>query len=378
MKRLTFLWCSLLSAAVLAAQTPPPIAAPPLDAGKPFPGWEHLKGRIVVVDFWGTWCPPCLPGLEKLRLLEKQFAGRPITFLTVARDEPARVRKYFAEKGLDLMTFVEDDSRTFESWGVYGLPVVGIVLADGSLLGVTPGENLSTGLLERLLSGERPKLPAIQLEPNLEWDREEIEWRDGVRPEFYVVIKPTIGGGGYLYKPGSNRISGDGVNLVNMIAAAWQTDSFHIDFVTKPVPVKQYRYAVVVPQGREATLLPTLRDAVQRFFAITVDWQDQEREVLVLKSSKTLEQSSSEATLTFMRGNITLKRQPVSKLAATLSNFLKKIVVDETALDGQYDFLLSYRSDSPEVLLTDLRSKYGLTLAPAKRKVRMLLVKGEN
>jgi thiol-disulfide isomerase/thioredoxin len=342
----TFLWCSLLTAAALAAQTPPPIAAPPLDTRRPFPGWEQLKGRIVVVDFWGTWCAPCLPGLEKLRLLEKQFAGRPVTFLTVARDEPDRVRKYFSAKGLDLMTFVEDDSRTFESWGVYGLPVVGIVLADGSLLGVTPGENLSAGLLEGLLAGERHKLPPIQLEPNLEWDRDEIEWRDGVKPEFYVVIKPAFGGGGYMYKPGSNRISGDGVNLNNMIAAAWQTDSFHIDFGVKHVPEKQYRYAAVVPQGREATLLPTLRDAVQRFFAITVGWQDQEREVLVLKSSKALEPSSSEATLMFMRGKITLKRQPVAKLAETLSNFLKTIVVDETGLDSQYDFLLSYRSDS--------------------------------
>ena len=178
--------------------------------------------------------------------------------------------------------------------------------------------------------------------------------------------------------PGSNRISGDGVNLVHMITAAWQTNYFHLDSSIKHVPDKQYRYAAAVPKGREAALLHTLRDAVQRFFAITVDWQDQEREVLVIKSSKALEQSSSQETLTFMRGDITRKRQPISKLASTLPNFLKKIVVDETGLDGQYDFFLSYRSDSPEVLLTDLRSKYGLTLLPAKRRVRMLMVKPEN
>ena len=118
--------------------------------------------------------------LEKLLLVQAQFVGRPFTFLTVARDEPDRVRKYFAEKGLELMTFAEDDSRTSEAWGV-------------------------AELLEKLLAGQRPKLPRIRLEPNLEWDRDEIGWRDGVGPEFYVVIKPTIGGGSYLYKSGSNR-----------------------------------------------------------------------------------------------------------------------------------------------------------------------------
>ncbi len=371
-------WCFLLASIGLLGQTPPPILAPPLKSDKQFQGWQHLKGQIVVVDFWATWCPPCLPGLEKLQRFERQFAGQPIAFLTVARDEPNRVRKYFDEKGLDLLTFVEDDSRTFESWGVYGLPVVGIVLADGSLLGITPGENLTAELIEDLLSGKRPPLPPIYREPNLEWDRDEVEWRDGVKPEFHVVIKPTNGGGGYLYQPGSNRISGDGVNLVNLITAAWQTDYFHIDLRLPQTPDKLYRYAVVVPKGREPALLPTLQDAVQRLFAITADWQELEREVLLLKSSKTLEQSSSQEVLTFMRGNITLKRQPAARLAATLPNFLKKIVIDETGLAGQYDFTLQYRSDSPEILLDDLRSKYGLTLLPAKRRVRMLVIKPEN
>lgn len=370
--------CFLVAAAGLIGQAPPPILAPPLKVGKPFPGWEQLKGRIVVVDFWGTWCPPCLPGLEKLRLFENQFRGRPITFLTVARDEPERVKKYFDEKGLDLTTFVEDDSRTFETWGVYGLPVVGIVLADGSLLGITPGENLTAELLESLLAGQRPVLPRLYREPSLEWDRDQVEWLDGVKPEFHVVIKPTSGGGGYLHSPGSNRISGDGVNLINLITAAWQTDSFHLDLRLQQTPDQQYRYAVVVPKGRESALFPVLRNAIQSFFALTADWQEQDREVLVLKSSNALEQSSSQETLTFMRGNITLKRQPVAKLAATLPNFLKKIVVDETGLDGHYDFILSYRSDSSEVLLSDLRSKYGLTLIPAKRRVRMLTVRPEN
>ena len=134
----------------------------------------------------------------------------------------------------------------------------------------------------------------------------------------------------------------------------------------------------MVPKGREAALLPTLRDAVQRLFAITADWQELERDVLVLKSARTLEQSSSEEALTFMRGNITLKRQPAGRLAATLSNFLNKIVVDETALAGQYDFTLQYRSDGPQTLVDDLSSKYGLTLLPAKRRVRMLVIKPEN
>ena len=73
-----------------------------------------------------------------------------------------------------------------------------------------------------------------------------------------------------------------------------------------------------------------------------------------------------------------MRSQPIAKLAATLPSYFRKIVVDETGLDGRYDFALSYRIDSPEVLSGELSSKYGLTLHPAKRRVLLLTVQPEN
>ena len=78
-----------------------------------------------------------------------------------------------------------------------------------------------------------------------------------------------------------------------------------------------------------------------------------------------------------MRGTITLRAQPIAKLAATLPNFMKKVVVDETGLEGRYDLTLSYRGDNPQVLLDELGSKYGLTLQPETRRVRVLRIEPE-
>jgi uncharacterized protein (TIGR03435 family) len=383
------LQCTLLSlflVPVLAAQQlkpgmeAPPITAAPLDAANPFPGWQAFHGNFVVIDFWATWCGPCLPSLDKTAGLEKEFQGQPIRFVTVASDEMGRVKKYFAEKGLTLQTYVEDpEGPTSHAYGINSIPAAALVDRQGRIVAVTPGENITSAVLHKLLSDEKVSLPSFERANDITWDQDEITWQDGVQPMFEVLIKPIqVTGGGFSYLPGSNRISGDGAPLDAMIFAAWQTDGLHIEF-REPLPPGTYRFAVVVPKGDEAALLPTLQDALQRNFGFQARWEEQERDVLVLSSdgSKTLNESNSEPSFQFAHGKITLKKQSMAKLSATLPNWLRKIVVDETGQKGSYDFDLEYRGKDSK-MLTDALEKYGLVLTPGKRKVQILVVEKTN
>lgn len=74
----------------------------PLDAA----GYKRLlaagKGQILLVDFWATWCEPCLKELPELVKLHKRLAGR-FKLITVSADEPeqqADVRKFLARFGV--------------------------------------------------------------------------------------------------------------------------------------------------------------------------------------------------------------------------------------------------------------------------------------
>ena len=371
----------LLTAVVLCAQVKPsdpapPIVAPPLDASKPFPGWVAYRGDFVVVDFWATWCGPCLPGLDKIVSLEKEFQGRGVRFLTVALDTVDRVRQYYRDKGIAVATFVEGEhSPTAESFGVRSVPGAALIDREGRIIGVTSGENITAEVLRKALAGEAIKLPPFERSNNILWDRVEITWQDAVLPDFAVLIKPiAVSSGGYAYKPGSNHISGDGAVLQAMTQAAWRTDARHLDLRTK-LPEGTYRFAVTVPQGREAELFPTFQDALRRGFGIEAHWEDQERDVFVLRHdpAKALPESSSAELSQFVRGVITLRKQPAAKLAEMLPNWMRMPVVDETGLSGAYDFDLQYRDDGPKVL-TDSLAKYGLTPTPARRPVRMFVV----
>lgn len=93
---------------------------------------DEYRGRVVLVNFWATWCAPCLeemPSIERLRrsLDEKRFA-----VLAVNVGEGPRVAGAFAEKmGLGFHFLLDRDMKTSKAWGARVLPATFIVDPEG-------------------------------------------------------------------------------------------------------------------------------------------------------------------------------------------------------------------------------------------------------
>ncbi len=75
---------------LLYAQTLPDHAGQPYDLGQ-------LRGRTVVLNFWATWCPPCIEEMPELAELHREIAPRNATVIGIGVDSAANVRE-FAEK----------------------------------------------------------------------------------------------------------------------------------------------------------------------------------------------------------------------------------------------------------------------------------------
>jgi thiol-disulfide isomerase/thioredoxin len=93
---------------------------------------ESLRGRVVLLNFWATWCLECRAELPILEQLHRDHAARGLTVLAVNyREEAGTVRQYARELGLTLPVLVDHAGTITRSYGVIGIPSSFLIGRDG-------------------------------------------------------------------------------------------------------------------------------------------------------------------------------------------------------------------------------------------------------
>ena len=149
MQYLTCLFALLVTTSALAGELSAGDDAPPLSITKWVKGealdLSQAKGKnIIVVEFWATWCPPCIVSIPHLTKLQKDFAERGVVVVGVTRPDQRNtlegVEKFVAEKG-DTMGYkvaFDGDGKTFDAYmkasGSTGIPTAFVVDKSGKLV----------------------------------------------------------------------------------------------------------------------------------------------------------------------------------------------------------------------------------------------------
>ena len=108
----------------------PPLALRDL-AGAPHTLADY-RGKVVLVNFWATWCEPCREEMPSMHRLKQHFAGRPFAILAVNYGESdIRAGDFLKRSSLDLTVLLDPGQDASRAWRVRVLPASFLVGPDG-------------------------------------------------------------------------------------------------------------------------------------------------------------------------------------------------------------------------------------------------------
>jgi peroxiredoxin len=94
---------------------------------------SDFKGKVVVINFWSSTCPPCLIEMPSFERLKKAMAGKPFEVLTITPDPRPIAERTVQQLRLDLTVLLDLDSRVAMAYGAYVSPTTYIIAPDGAV-----------------------------------------------------------------------------------------------------------------------------------------------------------------------------------------------------------------------------------------------------
>lgn len=149
--------------------------------GKPAPGFSlpsvdgemirlnQLKGQVVVLDFWATWCPPCRAAMPELQKLHERYAEQGVKIIGVnLREDRATAKRFIEQNGLDFDFVLDEQGRAGRIYRVTGIPQTVFIDREGIVQSVHVGFSQGTEIqyareLDALIAGESLiKAPVVE------------------------------------------------------------------------------------------------------------------------------------------------------------------------------------------------------------------------
>jgi cytochrome c biogenesis protein CcmG, thiol:disulfide interchange protein DsbE len=93
---------------------------------------SQLKGQIVVLNFWATWCPPCIEEMPSLVQMQQKMKARGITVLAVSVDvDENNYRRFIRDHNVDLLTVRDAGQKSNTLYGTFKFPETYVIDRNG-------------------------------------------------------------------------------------------------------------------------------------------------------------------------------------------------------------------------------------------------------
>ena len=117
---------------------------------------DDMQGKVVLIDFWATWCGPCREALPHIRQIAQKFEGQPLVVLSVSLDkDESKWRDFVAKNNMTWLQYRDGNGDIARLFGVNSIPHTFSIDAEGVLQDEHVGDASIEGKLKKLCARAR-------------------------------------------------------------------------------------------------------------------------------------------------------------------------------------------------------------------------------
>ncbi|OGR50701.1 MAG: hypothetical protein A2049_01510 [Elusimicrobia bacterium GWA2_62_23] len=350
---------------------------------KELKGWEDLKGKAVVLEFWGTTCHPCITNIPHMNELTEKFKDKPVVFIQVSKESEEKVKEFLADH--DMKANVAAGAvDAFKKFKIFGIPHAALIDKKGVFQGGLHPGRLKEETIEALLAGK--EISGAEEQEDEEAKPGEASAAGEKSLAFFSVAsagaKPKL-------SYGDTEFQADAMTLDYIIETAM--GAVHgVEFVDVPEDVKNRKLKVTARVARvegadnERRLMELFASGMSGALPVNIRIARKEKKVWLLKRNGALKPGLAKTENFGGRSmskdgkgaTMDASGAELGDLANELEDWLGAPVLDETGLTGNYKYRVEVKELTAKAVNAELADKLGLKLVEARREVEIAEVRG--
>jgi thiol-disulfide isomerase/thioredoxin len=332
--------------------------------------WASLKGKVVVLEFWATWCSPCIASLPHLNQLVASLDPAKFQFISIDDEDPNAVKTFLTRKKMSGWVGVDASGKILARYGVTSRPTTVIIDGNGKVVAATEIDSLTATDLRAVAEGKK-----VAFKPASEIVETNAPSSPTTTHSLFVVsvskASPDATPSQVKHPPtGSDLLGEDADSLMTNVFTP-----FGNRYVLKdPLPAGRYDLRV-----NSADVPPSVTDSiVQQAVLAALHLQIQPKTITkpayILRATDASKKllSPSASTHAVKRGTwhgiYILMNGTMDDLAYILATGLETPVINETGIDGAYDARFKVAAEDVNSLNTVLKQTLGLELVPSRQE----------
>jgi thiol-disulfide isomerase/thioredoxin len=123
--------------------------------------WKSLAGKVVILDFWGSWCAPCVERIPHLNELAAHYEGKPVQIIAVGHENARKAAWFLMKHPISGWVALDTDLSVYKSYTAWGIPYAVIVDQKGTVAAILHPNHLNSEVVDAVLAGKTPDYPKL-------------------------------------------------------------------------------------------------------------------------------------------------------------------------------------------------------------------------